>query len=187
MKKIAIISSSVRDGRLSHRVALFLQKYAAERLGVETDLLDLREYDFPIFHERYANLAEKPAGLEDFAERFKAADGILIVSPVYNASYPAALKNAIDVFVKEWVQKPSLVVSVTYGTTPGIATVQKLQNLLMKLGARVAAPVYTVLQAGVDFDEDGTPHDPERIQKYAAAPLDELKWLVDKTAGDAER
>ncbi len=181
MKKIAVISSSVRQGRLSHRVALFLEGHIARRYGVQTQVLDLLEYDFPLLHERLPYLADPSPAVADYARRLREADGIVVVSPVYNASFPAALKNAVDLLVGEWVHKPVCVVSVTSGGVPGISTVQQLQALMLKLGARVAAPIYTVIKVGEDFAEDGTPRDPATAEKFAAAPLDELIWLVEKT------
>ena len=49
MKRIAILSSSVRTGRLSHRVALYLQHYLTANELAETEILDLKAYDFPLF------------------------------------------------------------------------------------------------------------------------------------------
>lgn len=180
--KIAVISSSVRDGRQSHRLALFLKEYVGLAFGADTEILDLKEYGFPLFGERLWNLDPLPEGLADYARRFKAADGLIVVSPVYNGSFPAALKNVVDVLFAEWRHKPVLVVSVTDGDTPGIATVQSLQTLLLKMGARVAAPLYTVVNVSREYGEDGTPADPAKAEKYAARPLEELMWLVAKTA-----
>ena len=211
-KKIAILSSSVRDGRLSHRVALFLQNYIETHSGsevvagidetkvaanpgvatdtdansgIEVDLIDLLEYDFPIFHERLPKMTSSPpAALLDYARRVRETDGLIVVSPVYNASFPASLKNAVDVLVDEWRYKPVLVASVTMGATAGISTVQQLQNLFLKMGARVAAPLYTVVNAGADFSETGEPRDPALAEKFLAAPLAEFMWLVEKSVGD---
>lgn len=183
-KKIAVLSSSVRDGRLSHRAALFLQRYVQEHHDARTDLVDLKEYDFPIFHERLFNMPDAPEGVVDFARRITEADGVIIVSPVYNSSFPAALKNVIDLLFREWDRKPLLIVSVTYGPNPGIATVQQLQALMLKMGARVAAPTYTVLNVGSDFSEDGVAVDPQRAEKYAKAPVEELMWLVNNSADE---
>lgn len=183
-KKIAVISSSVRDGRLSHRVALFLRNYVGRQTEVETDLIDLREYDFPLFHERLAFIENPADDVKDFARRITEADGVVVVSPVYNASFPAALKNVVDLLFAEWNRKPVLVVAVTFGTNAPIQTAQQLQALFLKMGARVAAPLYTVLSAGTDFAEDGTPADPARLEKYAKAPVDELMWLVEKSIAD---
>lgn len=118
MKRIAILSASVRTGRLSHRVALYLENYFRQNALADTELLDLKAYDFPLFHERLA-MQERPSDmLIDFTNRFNDADGLIIVSPVYNASYPAALKNVIDLYYKEWKHKPVGIVSVTSGKYP---------------------------------------------------------------------
>lgn len=181
MGRIEIISSSVRDGRLSHRVALFLREYIGRFEGTEAGVLDLREYDFPLFHERFPNLDPAPDNVRDYVERFRVADGIVVVSPVYNGSFPASLKNVIDLLVTDWFRKPVLVVSVTYGHVPGISTVQELQVIFMKLGARVASPIYTVIRAGEDFSDNGVPVDIGTAEKFAAAPVEELLWLVRKS------
>lgn len=120
MKRIAILSASVRTGRLSHRVALYLENYFRQNALADTELLDLKAYDFPLFHERLA-MQERPSDmLIDFTNRFNDADGLIIVSPVYNASYPAALKNVIDLYYKEWKHKPVGIVSVTSGKYPAL-------------------------------------------------------------------
>lgn len=102
MKRIAILSSSVRTGRLSHRVALYLQHYLTANELAETEILDLKAYDFPLFEERFAFLPNPSGKVIDFTERLVAADALIIVTPVYNASFPAALKNVIDLYLQEW-------------------------------------------------------------------------------------
>ena len=52
MRKIAIISPSVRKGRNSHRAALFFLNLITEKNLAEAEILDLLEYDFPLFNER---------------------------------------------------------------------------------------------------------------------------------------
>ena len=86
MKRIAILSASVRTGRLSHRVALYLENYFRQNALADTELLDLKAYDFPLFHERLAMQEHPSDKLIDFTNRFNDADGLIIVSPVYNAS-----------------------------------------------------------------------------------------------------
>ncbi len=174
-QKIVVISSSVREGRLSHRVAMFLCRL------LHGEMIDLKEYAFPLFDERLKYMGEPTPEVLDFARRIVEADGVVLVSPVYNASFPASLKNVVDLLVDEWVRKPVMVVSVTSGGNAPIATAQQLQALMLKLGARVAAPLYTVTRVGEDFGEDGTPADPERIGRYAEAPVEEFLWLINKT------
>ena len=60
--------------------------------GIETDLLDLRELDLPVF-----DADDRAAGdAADLRERVRAADAVLLGSPVYHGSYSSALKNALD-------------------------------------------------------------------------------------------
>ena len=49
MRHISIISSSVREGRESHNVALYFQNYLIENKLATTEIIDLKEYNFPIF------------------------------------------------------------------------------------------------------------------------------------------
>ena len=49
MPRISIISASVRTGRNSHRVALYFEKYLKENNLAETEMIDLMEYNFPVF------------------------------------------------------------------------------------------------------------------------------------------
>ena len=177
-KRIAIISSSVRDGRLSHRVALFVRSYLGRMENIETDLIDLLEYDFPVFHERFAFQKNPSEALLEFAERFNAADGLIIVTPVYNADFPAALKNVIDLFYEEWKHRPVATVSVTSGMVPPIATIQKVQSLLLKLDALVVPGICTVTQAGESFAEDGTPTQSEKAEGGVRLMVEDLLWLI---------
>lgn len=115
MKRIAVVSSSVRTGRLSHRVALFAANYFEKNFSADVDLLDLKQFDFPLFQERF-DFQDNPSGpLQDFTRRFLQADGIFVVSPVYNASFPASLKNVIDLYNLQWASKVMGIASASFG------------------------------------------------------------------------
>lgn len=180
MKRVAILSSSVRRQRLSHRVALFLQRYLQRTGMAETELLDLKAYDFPLFDERFAFQEHPSEKLLDFTERFFRTDALIVVTPVYNASYPAALKNVIDLYYNEWKRRPAAVVSVTSGQVPGIATVQAVQTLLTKLGAIVTPGLCTVTAVSDLFDEEGTPRSAEKAEALLRPMLGELLWLTSR-------
>ena len=179
MKHLVLISSSVREGRMSDRTALFLKGYAEKRERVSAEILDLKAYGFPFFTERLAFQRNPSPELLDFTERFVRADGVIVVSPVYNASYPAALKNVIDVYVREWVRKPVGVVSVSSGKPPGIATIQQLQALLLKVGAWVVPAMYTVTQVETSFDPEERPAVREQAEAYADPLLDGLSEFME--------
>lgn len=53
---------------------------------------------------------------------------------------------------------------------------------MLKMGARVAAPMYTVINAESEFSEDGVPVDRATAEKRATALVNELMWLVERSA-----
>ena len=158
----AVISASVRDGRLSHRVSLCVQRKLQD-VYASVDMLDLKAFGFPMLTERYAFLLKRDpapdaglmAALADFRQRLTAADHIYIVSPVYNTSFPAALKNIVDAYYEEWMGKKVGVCTVSSGMVPGISALQQLQVLMMAMGAMVAPGLFTVTQVEKEFDEAG--------------------------------
>lgn len=102
MYKIAIISSSVRNDRKSHYVALYFQKYLEENKLAKSEILDLKEYNFPVFEDTIKTLQNPTEEVLDFAKRIKNSDGIIIITPEYNGSFPSSLKNVIDLLYDEW-------------------------------------------------------------------------------------
>lgn len=181
MKKIAIISSSVRDGRLSHRTALFFQRHITANHLAECEILDLKTYGFPLFNERLRYQLDPAPEVVDFANRVVAADGVIFVTPVYNGSFPASLKNVIDLLYKEWRRKPVAVVSTTYTPTPGIATIQQIQTIMLKMGALVTPALATVTDVATELAEGGQPADPGKFIPRMQPVIDELLWLIGKT------
>src|SRR4051812_21266320 len=119
MPHIAIISSSVRTGRISSRVATYFKNFIEKGNYGTAEILDLKDYNFPIFEERLKNLPEPSKGLLDYADKITKADGVLIVTPEYNGGYPANLKNAIDVLYDEWHRKPVAIATVSNGVFGG--------------------------------------------------------------------
>ena len=60
---------------------------------------------------------EPAASVQATSQRLGAADAFVVVTPEYNRSFPASLKNAIDWHFKEWQAKP--VGFVSYGGMSG--------------------------------------------------------------------
>ena len=184
MKKIAILSSSVRDGeRMSHRVALFLKKYFEEKQLAEIVFLDLKEYNFPVFTERLAFQKEPLQSLLDFTEKFNSVDALIIVTPVYNASFPAALKNVIDLYFNEWKHKIVAVSTVTSGMAPALITVKDVQALMLSLNAIVSPTPFTVINTANEFDADGNAVNLENTEKFLKPFIADLNWLIEKILG----
>jgi NAD(P)H-dependent FMN reductase len=176
---IAIISASIRTGRNSHRVALFFENYIKTHQLGETTLLDLNEYQFPIFEERLKNMADPLKKAVEFSEAIKKADAVLIVTPEYNGGYPASLKNVVDLLTSEWKRKPIAISTVSSGAFGGSQVITSLQFSLWKQGAMVVPVMFSVPNVDKSYDEKGTPADKEATEKRAKIFLDELLWYAE--------
>lgn len=176
---IAIISSSIRNGRNSHRVALFFENYIKEHQLGETNMLDLKAYQFPIFEERLKNMSNPLKKAVEFSEEIKKADAVLIVTPEYNGSYPASLKNVIDLLTSEWKRKPIAISTVSAGAFGGSQVITSLPFSLWKQGAMVVPAMFPVPNVEKSYDEKGTPTDKETSEKRAKTFLDELIWYAE--------
>lgn len=178
MSHIAIISASLREGRRSHRLALFLQQAVPGQGGHTTDLIDLKALDLPLLHERYKNLSDPPTALRDLVERFRKADAVIIVSPEYNGSYPAALKNVVDALTEDWNRKPVALATASFGAFGGAQLVTQLLFSLWKIKTWVVPGALQVPKVHEQFNEDGTPTDPPAWVPRVKSMLTELEWAI---------
>lgn len=179
MPHIAIISSSIRTGRQSHRVALFFKNYLENNRLATASLLDLAEYNFPLFNERLRFQKTPAAATLDFSKKIQAADGVLIVTPEYNGGYPASLKNVVDLLYDEWRRKPVAISTVSAGGFGGMQVITSLQFSFWKIQAWTVPAMFPVPKVQEAFDENGMPADPAATGKRAAAFIDELLWCVE--------
>lgn len=179
MPHIAIISASVRTDRKSHRVALYFQHYLQEHQLATVEILDLKEYDFPVFEERLKYQPDPPAKVRDFRDKILQANGVLIVTPEYNGGYPASLKNAIDLLYDEWHRKPIAISTVSDGPFGGMQVITSIQYSLWKIRAWTVPAMYPVPKVAENYDEEGHPTDKEATDKRASKFVQELLWCVE--------
>ena len=179
MQHIAIISGSVRDGRKSHRVAFYFQKYIEENQLAQVEILDLKQYRFPLFDERLSLQITPTEQTQSFADRVTNADGIIIVTPEYNGGYPASLKNVTDLLYREWYHKPVAIATVSNGPFGGTQVITGLQFSLWKMKAFTVPAMFPVPNVQDTFDELGNPADKPQTDKRAKLLLDELLWCME--------
>ncbi len=179
MPHIVILSASVRQGRNSHRVALFLKKYIENNGLATADIADLNSYQFPLFDERLAHQQNPSEKVLEFASRIMHADGVIIVTPEYNGGYPASLKNAVDLLYKEWQKKPVAIATVSDGGFGGTQVITSLQFSLWKIRAWTVPAQFPVPNADTSFDEEGTPADVATTEKRAHFFIKELLWCIE--------
>lgn len=178
MNHIAIISSSIRIGRKSHRMALFLSNFLVDNQLASSEIIDLAAFNFPLFEERLQYLTSPPARAVEFAEKIKSAQGIIIVAPEYNGGYPASLKNAVDLLTDEWKHKPVALVAVSAGPFGGTQVIGQLQFVLWKMGAYTIPARLQVANVAEQYDEKGIPADRQSADKRASSFVGELLYCI---------
>ena len=88
---IVAVCGSLRDASYT-RTALAYVLDAAADAGAETELIDLRDHDLPVYDPD----GNEPAVATALRRRIRAADGVALGSPVYHSSYSAAFRNLHD-------------------------------------------------------------------------------------------
>jgi NAD(P)H-dependent FMN reductase len=179
MAHFVILSSSVRTGRASHRVALYFQQYMAEHQLGTTEILDLNQYQFPIFDERLQYQKNPSSQVVAFADKIIKADGVIIVTPEYNGGYPASLKNVVDLLYKEWYHKPIGIATVSNGPFGGTQVITSLLFTLWKIGAWVVPGKFQVSKIEESYDEQGHALNQAASDKAANLFLKEVLWAVN--------
>ncbi len=179
MRHISIISSSVREGRKSHNVSLYFQNYLNGNNLATTEIIDLKEYNFPIFEGTLKTLIDPAENVLEFAAKIKSSDGIIIVTPEYNGGYPASLKNAIDLLYEEWKHKPIAIVTVSNGPFGGSQALVSLQFTLWKMMAWTIPAMFSVPTVDKAYDENEKAMDKLNSDKLAAIFIKELLWCIE--------
>src|ERR1700722_18895028 len=176
--RIGGIIASTRQGRRGEKYATWIHELVAQRPGVETELLDLREYRLPPYeHTEMPPSVEKAYPDETarrWSEKIHALDGYVVVTPEYNHGYPGQLKNAIDHVHTGWWYKP--VGFVSYGgTANGARAVEQLRNVAVEVRMVPVRGEVNLRLIGLQTDEAGRPTDP-LYAKHAGAMIDQLLW-----------
>ncbi|HZT60005.1 MAG TPA: NAD(P)H-dependent oxidoreductase [Pyrinomonadaceae bacterium] len=125
---IPVILGTSRQGRMSEHVARFVFGELSKRGGVETELIDIRELDFPTGDEGSTIKNAK------FSETAMRADGFLLVVPEYNHGYPGLLKHALDTNLAEYIHKAVGICGVSAGPFGGTRVIQNLLPVMRELG-----------------------------------------------------
>jgi NAD(P)H-dependent FMN reductase len=87
---VGLVGSLADDS--TTRIAVDRALDAATAAGATTELLDLREWDLPVFDADAPDAGDAP----ELRRRLRAADAVLLGTPMYHGSYASPLKTALD-------------------------------------------------------------------------------------------
>ena len=176
--RIEILSGSSRQSSITYRLALHLKNVLEETTDHEIDIIDTRNHELPLLQGVFTSVEAAPAEHRALAERMFSADAFVLVTPEYNGSYSAALKNLLDHFPKQH-HKVFGIVTGSPGALGGIRAAMQLQELIYALFG-IGSP-YMLVTPLVDkkFDEEGRLLDAS-FQKGIDLFVKEFLWLAEK-------
>jgi NAD(P)H-dependent FMN reductase len=97
--KILVIPGSLRSGSLNAKLAA-VAAHALAKEGAEVSRISLGDFPLPIYDGDLQAKSGVPKHAVNLKRMMAAHHGVLIVTPEYNSSVPALLKNTID-----WVSR----------------------------------------------------------------------------------
>ncbi|WP_328401943.1 NADPH-dependent FMN reductase [Nocardia sp. NBC_00403] len=173
--QLAVIVGSTRSGRFGPTVAKWFVELAAQRQDLGIDLIDLADIQLP------PHMSDDPGergarALAEMGARLANADAFVVVTPEYNHSYPAPLKNAIDWHFTQWQAKPIGFVSYG-GLSGGLRAVEHLKQVFTELHAVTVRDTVSFHGAAQRFDALGLPTEPAPSKAAATKLLDQLVWF----------
>lgn len=182
-RKIGVFVGSLRRESYNKKIAKALISLAPETLALE--MVDISRLQF--FNEDLENTP--PKEWTELREKVLGLDGLLFITPEYNRSVPAVLKNAIDVGSRPygksvWSGKPAGVISVSIGAIGGFGANHHLRQSLVFLNVpTLPQPEAYIGNAGDLFDDAGqlTNNDTaEFLKKFLSAFEEWLNSMVVK-------
>jgi chromate reductase, NAD(P)H dehydrogenase (quinone) len=153
---VCVLVGSLRKASFSGMLANALISLAPSSLK-----LDVVEIGQLPFYNQDLDTDAPPAPWTAFRERIKAADAVLFVTPEYNRSVPAVLKNALDVGSRPygssvWDRKPGAVVSSSPGAIAAFGANHHLRQSLVFLNVpTLQQPEAYLSHVDKLFDEQG--------------------------------
>jgi uncharacterized protein (TIGR02246 family) len=181
--KILLITASTRPVRVGDQITEVVARVLGAH-GAQTEVVDLRTLGLPFLDEPLMPAMGQYAHehTRRWSQTVADADAVVIVTPQYNAGYPAALKNAVDFLFAEWRDKPGAIVS--YGGHGGGQSYDQLHQVLSFIGMRMDPTGVQVVLPRDSYGQDWRLVDAEEVM---TPYLDELDGLAARLVASVGR
>jgi len=153
---VCVLVGSLRKASFNRMLANVLMSLAPSSMKLE--IVEIGQ--LPLFNQDLET-DSTPAQWTAFRQRVKAADAVLFVTPEYNRSVPAVLKNALDVGSRPygssvWDRKPGAIASCSPSAIGAFGANHHLRQSLVFLNVPILQqPEAYLSHADKLFDEQG--------------------------------
>jgi len=169
--KVLAFAGSLRSGSFNKKLVQAAAQMA-KKAGAEVTVVDLRDFDMPL----YDGDDEADSGIPEGALRFKQVmsshDALLISAPEYNSSISGVLKNAIDWASRKGPGEAPLqsisgkvagLLSASPGGLGGVRGLVTVRSILSNLNLLVIPEQFALVRSHEAFDESGNLKDPKQM------------------------
>lgn len=177
MSNIAIIVGSVRQNRQGIKVARWMEEKLKNRDHI-VYFIDPLKLNLPLLDKMYKEITNPSEDLKQLRNQIVEADGYMPITPEYNHSTSAAMKNTLDYFLEEYYFKPSAIVSYSVGGFGGVNAVQHLRLIFAELGAPSISSSFSISKVQDVFDDDGKLRD-QLYEKRVVRFIEEFEWYIE--------
>lgn len=168
---IPILLGTKREKRRSIRAAEFVEQIGKQIEGIEVELIDPADFDFP-------GDGNDPEGKDPrYTAITERADAFFIVTPEYNHSFPGTLKRMLDSELQNYIHKPVAIAGVSDGVWGGVRVIEALLGPVRELGLAVTYTDLHFPQVQNIFDEHGKLLDDAYIERTKKSYA-ELIWMA---------
>lgn len=177
MKKILGIVGTNSDKSTNRQLLQFMQNHFTD--AAEIELVEIKDLPMFVKDER----AELPESVSYLSEKVEKSDGIIISTPEYDHSVPAALMNALSWLsfkTHPFVDKPVMVVGASYGTLGSSRAQLHARQILdsPELKARIMPSSEYLLDHSLQaFDEGGKLISQDKTERLEALFSDFLIFI----------
>ncbi|MFU0785843.1 MAG: FMN-red domain-containing protein [Enterococcus gilvus] len=179
MKLIGIVGTN-SDRSTNRKLIQYMKEHFSDQ--VEIEVCEIK--DFPVFDEPEDKTS--PSIINLLSEKIDQADGVIISTPEYDHSIPAALKSMLEWLsytTRPLMDKPVMIVGASHGSLGSSRAQAHLRQILNapELKARVMSGTEFLLGQSLQaFDEDGQLIYPEKVKELEES-MDDFLLFVDIT------
>ena len=140
MKNIIAFAGSSSKNSINKQLAIYV---ANQFKGVEIRVLDLNDFELPLYGIDYETEYGIPDNAQKFLDEIKAADGIVLSLAEHNGAYSTVFKNIFDwmsrIDGKLWSDKPMLLMATSPGGRGGATVLEIAKGRFPHMGGNIIA------------------------------------------------
>lgn len=177
MVEIIALVGTNSDKSTNRTLLQYMEKHFATQAAIE--VVEIK--DLPLFDKPADKIV--PEAVRELAEKIEASDGVIISTPEYDHSVPAALINALNWLsygIVPFVDKPVMITGASYGTLGSSRAQQHLRQILdsPELKARIMPSSEFLLSHSLQaFDANGNLVDAENVELLEGLFADFLQFI----------